>query len=201
MAAEPQHETVLDAGTARARLARVYAQALLEAALKVSPAAPDEVGDELAALAKEVAANPAVARFLSSPAVGKKAKAAALAPALAGRASDLLRGLVATLAANNRLDLLRGVEAAYRRILNDRAGRVPVKVTTAVPLTAAQAAELTDTLKAALRRDPVLSARVDPDILGGMVVQVGDSVVDTSVRTRLQSLRTLLLEKGTSHGN
>jgi F-type H+-transporting ATPase subunit delta len=201
MAAEPQHETVLDAGTARARLARVYAQALLDSALKVSPSAPDAVGDELTALVSELSANPAVARFLSSLAVGKKAKAAALAAALDGRASDLLRGFVGTLAANNRLDLLRGVEAAYRRILNERAGRVPVKVTTAVPLTNAQTADLTDTLKAALRREPVVSARVDPDILGGMIVQVGDSVVDTSVRSRLQSLRTLLLEKGTSHGN
>lgn len=201
MAAEAKHETVLDAGTARARLARVYAQALLDSALKVSPTAPNAVGDELTALATELAANPAIARFLNSAAVGKKAKAAALAAALEGRASDLLRGFVGVLAANNRLDLLRGVEAAYRRILDERAGRVPVKVTTAVPLADAQMAELTDTLKAALRREPVLSARVDPDILGGMVVQVGDSVVDTSVRTRLQSLRTLLLEKGTSHGN
>jgi F-type H+-transporting ATPase subunit delta len=201
MAAEPQHETVLDAGTARARLARVYAQALLDAALKVSPSAADAVGDELAQFVAEVATSARVAPFLNSLAVGKKAKAAALAPALHGRTSDLLRGLVGVLAANNRLDLLRGVDAAYRRILNERAGRVPVKVTTAVPLTAAQTAELTDTLKAALRREPVLSARVDPELLGGMIVQVGDSVVDTSVRSRLLSLRTLLLEKGTSHGN
>jgi F-type H+-transporting ATPase subunit delta len=201
MAAEPQHETVLDAGTARARLARVYAQALLDSALKVSPSAADAVGAELTQFVSEVATSPRVAPFLSSLAVGKKAKAAALAPALQGRTSDLLRGFVGVLASNNRLDLLRGVEAAYRRILNERAGRVPVRVTTAVPLTAAQTAELTDTLKAALRREPVLSARVDPDILGGMIVQVGDSVVDTSVRTRLLSLRTLLLEKGTSHGN
>jgi F-type H+-transporting ATPase subunit delta len=201
MTAEARHETVLDAGTARARLARVYAQALLDSALKVSPSAPDAVGDELTQFVTEVAANPAVARFLSSLAVGSKAKAAALAPALQGRVSDLLRGFVGVLAANNRLDLLRGVEAAYRRILDERAGRVPVKVTTAVPLTDAQKAELTGTLKAALTREPVVSARVDPDILGGMIVQVGDSVVDTSVRTRLLSLRTLLLEKGTSHGN
>ena len=50
-----------------------------------------------------------------------------------------------------------------------------------------------------LKQQPVLDVRVDPDLLGGMVVQVGDRVIDTSVRTRLQTLRTLLLDKGSSY--
>ena len=50
-----------------------------------------------------------------------------------------------------------------------------------------------------LKQQPVLDVRVDPDLLGGMIVQVGDRVIDTSVRTRLQTLRTLLLDKGSSY--
>jgi F-type H+-transporting ATPase subunit delta len=198
---ETTHETVLDAGAARSRLARVYAAALLVAADKSGPQAAEEVGAELTALVRATAGNPGVAAFLASPAVNKKQKAAALAPALQQHGSELLRGLVGTLANNSRLDLLRGVAAAFAQLLDDRSGRVRVKVTAAVPLTAAQTAALLTNLRTSLgNQEPVLDVRVDPDLLGGLVVQVGDAVVDTSVRSRLQSLRTLLLEKGTSNG-
>ncbi len=198
---ETKHETVLDAGTTRSRLARVYAEALLASSLKQSPNAADEVGTELTDFAKAVGESPGLGVFLGSPIVGKKARAALLATALAGRASISLRGLIAVLAKNNRLDLLRGIAQAYRALINERSGRVPVKITTAVPFTDEQKTKLTANLKDLLKQDPVLDVRVDPDLLGGLVIQVGDSVVDTSVRTRIQSLRTLLLDKGGSHGN
>jgi F-type H+-transporting ATPase subunit delta len=201
MAAETTHETVLDAGTTRSRLARVYAEALLASALKQSPETADVTGDELTGFVRAAAAAPDVAAFLASPAVGKKVKAAALASALKDNASDLLRGLIGVLGQNNRLGLLRNVAAAYRQLLNDRAGRVWVKVTAAVPLSDTQKAALSASLKDILSREPMLDVRVDPDLLGGLVVQVGDTVIDTSVRSRLQSLRTLLLDGGTSHGN
>ena len=57
-----------------------------------------------------------------------------------------------------------------------------------------QRTALSSTLTDILKQQPILAVRVDPDLLGGMIVQIGDRVIDTSVRTRLQSLRTLLLE-------
>ncbi|AWM39682.1 ATP synthase subunit delta [Gemmata obscuriglobus] len=198
---EVKHETVLDAGTTKSRLARVYAEALLASAQQVSPAAPTELAAELTAFVDAVGADATVANMLVSPVVGKKVRAAALETALSDRASRTLRGLIATLQQNNRLALLRPVAAAYRRLIAEQAGQVPVKITAAVPLTDDQMAKLTENLKKLLKQDPVLNVRVDPDLLGGLVVQVGDSVVDTSVRTRLQTLRTLLLDKGGSHGN
>ncbi|MDY3556374.1 F0F1 ATP synthase subunit delta [Gemmata sp. JC717] len=198
---EVKHETVLDAGTTKSRLARVYAEALLASAQQVSPAAPAELAAELTAFVDAVGADPTVANMLISPVVGKKVRAAALEAALGDRVSRPLRGLIATLQQNNRLALLRPVAAAYRRLIAEQAGQVPVKITAAAPLTDDQTAKLTENLKKLLKQDPVLNVRVDPDLLGGLVVQVGDSVVDTSVRTRLQTLRTLLLDKGGSHGN
>lgn len=189
---EAKHETVLDAGTARARLARVYAEALLAAAEKESPRRPGEVGAELAEFVRGVVSHPDVASFLTSPAVGRKAKTAAITSALKG-ASELLRGLVGVLTQNNRLDLLRGVAAAYQQLLDQRAGRVPVKVTAALELTDEERNRLAENLRAVLRREPVLNVLVDPDLLGGLVVQVGDTVIDTSVRSRLHSLRSILL--------
>ncbi len=193
--AEAIHETVLDTGTTQSRLARVYAEALLASAAKQSANA-DALADELTAFVKALGGNAGASAFLASPAVGKKAKSAALAPALKDHASDLLRGLVGVLAQNNRLDLLRGVATAFRQLLDDRAGRVRVKVTAAVPLSDAQKSELSTNLKTILgNQEPVLDVRIDPDLLGGLVVQVGDSVIDTSVRSRLLSLRSLLLAR------
>src|SRR5262249_20974950 len=133
--AETTHQTVLDTGTRQSRLAHVYAEALLRAALQVSTQAPIDLGAEVLQLRRSLIEHPEVAEFLASPALGKKGKLAFLEPALAGRASDLLRGLIETLWKNNRLNLFRNVVAAYLQILDERAGRAQVKVTAAVPLT------------------------------------------------------------------
>jgi F-type H+-transporting ATPase subunit delta len=187
------HDTVLDAGSIKSRLAKVYAEGLLAAARQKNSV--EETGEDLSRFVSEVLNNaPDIQKFLSSPVVGKKAKIAALEAALPGRVSDLLRGLLTVLARNSRLGLLRGVEAAYRRLLDDRAGIVVVKVTSAVDLSHQQQEALTNTLSKKLKQKPVLAIRVDPDLLGGLVVQVGDRVFDTSVRTRLQTLRSRLLE-------
>jgi F-type H+-transporting ATPase subunit delta len=194
-----KHEHVLQAGSAKARAAKIYAEALLLTAAKQN--AVEDVGGELNSFVTEVLDKaPAVGAFLSNPAIGKKVKAAALEAALPGHASELLRGLFATLAKNSRLDLIRGIAAAYRKRLDERAGRVRVKVTAAADLSDAQRGALTATLSDLLKKQPVLDVRVDPDLLGGLVVQVGDRVIDTSVRTRLQTLRNLLLDKGGSYG-
>ena len=199
MAYTDAHETVLQAGSARARIAGVYAEALLAAVLKEG-ASPDAVGDELGSFVSGVlGGNPTVAEYLASPAVGRNAKTVALDAALSGRASELLRGLLAVLARYGRLDLVPGVAAAYRRLLDDRAGRVRVRVTSAAELSDEQRRSLSGKLAEMLKKEPVLDVRVDPALLGGMIVQVGDRVIDTSVRSRLQTIRTLLLDKGSSY--
>ena len=91
-----KHETVLDVGSIQARLAKVYAEALLAAAARQD--AVESAGDDLDAFVRDVLdANPGVAEFLGSPAVGRKAKESALDAALTGQAPDLIRGLFAVL--------------------------------------------------------------------------------------------------------
>lgn len=194
-----EHEHVLQAGSARARIAKLYAEALLVTA---PASALEPIATELDSFVAEVFDKDSqVEGFLASPAIGKKVKLAVLDRALPGHASNIVRGLFATLARNGRLDLVRGIAATYRQLLDEREGRVRVKVTTAAGLSDAQRGTLAETLSRMLKKTPVLDVRVEPDILGGMVVQVGDRVIDTSVRTRLQTLRSLLLDKGISHGN
>lgn len=187
------HDHVLQAGSVKSRLAKVYAESLLAVASQRQ--AVEAVGNELDALVRDVlAAAPEVEAFLASPIVGRKAKAAALEAALPGRVSDLLRGFLGTLARNSRLDLIRGIAAAYHHLLVERSGQVPVKVTSAMELTDLQRAALTHTLTDIMKGQPVLTVRIDPELIGGLIVQIGDRVIDTSVRTRLRSIKGRLME-------
>ena len=108
---EAKHDTVLEAGSVKSRLAKVYAEALLAAAQKQN--AVEATGDELTHFVGDVFDEaPEIEWFLSSPVIGKKAKTSTLENALPGRVSEILRGLFAVLTRNGRLDLLRGVSAA-----------------------------------------------------------------------------------------
>lgn len=195
--ADATHDTVLEATGARARLARVYAEALL--ALAEEQNAADDIGGELNTVAAEVIGkNPAVAAFLDNPAITPKTKLPVLGAAF-GSASDLFKKFLDVLTRNNRLGLLRDVAAAYQGIRDRQAGRVRVLVRAAKPLADDQKAELQKTLASKLDKEPILSVRVEPELLGGLIVQVGDRVYDSSVRTRLDSLRNTLMTSG-SHG-
>jgi F-type H+-transporting ATPase subunit delta len=194
---EAAHENVLTANVRQSRIARVYAEALLALASRENRA--DEVGAELNGLLNDVLGrNPTVAAFFASPAVTRRTREPVLAAALEGHVSLLVRNFIGVLNQNNRLDLLKGVAAAYRDLLDRQAGRVRVLVRSAAPLADDQQRELREILTASLRKEPVLDLRTDPDLLGGMVVQIGDKVYDGSVRTRLEALRTQLTARGTN---
>jgi F-type H+-transporting ATPase subunit delta len=190
-----EHENVLTANVRQARIARVYVESLLPAAERGGD--PEGLGDELDSLVREViGGHPDVAAFFNSPALTRRARGPVLAAALKEAASPLLRKFVGVLNQNNRLDLLPAIAAAYREALDERAGRVRVRVRSAAPLGDAERDELRRALAAALGKEPHLSVRVEPELLGGLMIQVGDRVYDSTVRSRLESLRTQLLARG-----
>jgi F-type H+-transporting ATPase subunit delta len=192
-----EHEHVLSANVRQARIARVYAESLLAVATEQGQA--EAIGDEMEAMVRDVLdPNPQVAAFLGFPAISRRRRGPILEAALKGNVSPLLERFIEVLNQNNRLNFFRSVVAAYRDLLDERAGRVRVVVRSAVPLTADQQAELRKTLAASLKKEPVLALRTEPELLGGMVVQVGDKVYDTSVRTRLDALRAQLISRGTN---
>jgi F-type H+-transporting ATPase subunit delta len=184
------HATVMDVG--EQRVARVYADALLNAA---GPNAGD-VMDELDALLSQVLqADPRLFVFLASAAISRGLKAKALRDALTGRASLVLLNFLLVLNDHDRLDLLRGIAQAGREQFDQRSGRMRVSVRSAVALPDDQRARLQQELRGMFKREPVLDAQVDPELLGGLVVRVGDWVLDDSVRTRLQTLCKQLIER------
>jgi F-type H+-transporting ATPase subunit delta len=194
MAAHEQvrHETVLDDSTRQ--VARAYAEALYNAADKRHLAA--EVLGELDALVDEVfRRHPGLELFLASPAVGRKRKEEALRQAFAGRADEVFVNFLLVLNRHDRLGLLRAVAGAYRDLHDRRTNRMHVRVDSAVPLGDDEQERLRQELRETFRREPVLHPRVDPDLLGGLVVRIEDWLYDASVRSRLEYIRDQLIER------
>ncbi|MBL8584863.1 MAG: F0F1 ATP synthase subunit delta [Rhizobiaceae bacterium] len=111
---------------------------------------------------------------------------------IAGLAGNFLR----VVAQNRRLFSVPAMITAFRRIAAEGRGEVAAKVTTAHALTAEQERELKDTLKAIAGKAVTLSVSVDPSLLGGLIVQMGSRQIDTSLKTKLNSLKLALKEVG-----
>lgn len=185
------HWSTADVGSQR--VARLYAEALLNAAQKRQQA--DEVLAELEALVGDVLkADPQLAEFFASRAIGRDRKVQLIQSVFGGRVSDVFLDFLLVLNQHDRLDLLRPILEAAREICDERAGRMRVLVETAVPLPDDQRDRLRQELSHSFRREPLLETRVDPDLLGGLVVRVGDWLYDASVRTQLDNLRNQLIQ-------
>jgi F-type H+-transporting ATPase subunit delta len=183
-----------DEPTAYRRLARIYAESLLNVALKRNQV--DAAGAELNSIVNDLfQAAPSVETLLESPAVKRSAKEEILKKAFQGQLSDLVFDFISVLNHHDRLGLLRIIRTAYHEILDDRAKRVRVRVRSAVALSQNQQKQLGDTIRKQTGLEPVFEQSVEPEILGGMILQVGDDVYDSSVRTRIESLRNQLLAR------
>jgi F-type H+-transporting ATPase subunit delta len=175
------------------RVARVYAEALYDEAQKNNALA--SVLEELQSLTREVMGTDTVLRsFFSGGVVGRDRREAALSKALKGQVSDVVLNFILVLNKHERLELLQPVIAVYTALLEDRTGKVRVSVQTAAPLPEDQRSRLVSQLRELTKREPLLEEKVDPDLLGGLVVQVGDWRYDASVRHQLEIIRNQLIE-------
>jgi len=176
------------------RIAKVYAEALLNAAQKQGQA--EQVLSELESLIVDVfPAEPNFEAFLSSGAIGRDRKAPIIQDVFGPRSSEVFTNFLLVLNHRGRLDLLRPIVVAARDLADERARRVRVRVRSAVPLPEDQRDRLRADLRTSLGLEPILVADVDPEILGGLIVQVGDWQYDSSVRTQLNTLRNQLIER------
>jgi F-type H+-transporting ATPase subunit delta len=175
-------------------IARVYAEALLIEAGKRNVV--DEIAEQMDVLVNKVArADPLLANFFLGGVAGREHRKHALTKALEGRVNPLLLNFLLVLNDHERVYLLRAVLMVYRDMLEERANKVRVRVRSAVPLPDDQRERLLGQLRELTRKEPVLDAGVDPDLLGGLVVQIGDWRYDASVRHQLESIRNQLIER------
>jgi F-type H+-transporting ATPase subunit delta len=132
-------------------------------------------------------------RLLSSPAFAAEDKAKALlALAESAKLDPTTRKFLGLMAKNGRASAIPGAITAFEALAAAERGAVSAEVTTAIKLTAPQQAGLKAALRQALGKDPEISTRVDPSILGGIKVRVGSRLYDASLRSRLDSLRFAL---------
>ncbi|GAA0608251.1 F0F1 ATP synthase subunit delta [Paenochrobactrum glaciei] len=108
----------------------------------------------------------------------------------------LVGNLLRVVARNRRLFVMPGIIAAFRNIAAEHRGEVSADVVSAYELTTAQQNELKATLKSVAGKDVAINVTVDPSILGGLIVKMGSRQIDTSLRTKLSSLKLALKEVG-----
>ena len=172
-------------------IAERYATALYDLADEAK--ALDAVAEDLRRLKGLIDGSPDLRRFLRSPLIDRQAQTKGMQAVLAAaKTSDLLRRFVGVVGGNRRLFALPGMIDAFLRQLAKRRGEVTVHVASAKPLSAEQNAALTDALKQAVGPKINIEAKVEPDLIGGLVVRVGSRMVDTSIRSQLQKLRRAL---------
>jgi F-type H+-transporting ATPase subunit delta len=188
------HPTVLD--TSVVQLARVYAVALMKAVAKANQA--DAVIEEYESFLHDVIdRNPQFETVLNSSIIARADKGATIRKTFEGRASTIFLNFLLVLNDHGRLNLLRSVLQQLKSIRDEALGLVPVYVRAAVPLTTNDENTLRDRLTAVVAGQPVIHSEVDPSLLGGLVIRVGDTVYDGSVRTRLRRLHEQLIQRST----
>jgi F-type H+-transporting ATPase subunit delta len=178
-------------------LSRTYAEALVNVAEKSEQA--EEILEELDAIRAFVATSlPTFALMMGSPLRSAAEKDKVIVKAFEGRVSPTSSRFLRVLNRHGRLELLGAILGTARTIWERRQSRFTVTVRSVVPLSPAQQESLSLKLSQALSAKPILRLEVDPALIGGLVVQVGDDVYDASVRKRLEQVRNRLFE-GTTH--
>ena len=173
-------------------IARRYAQALFLAARKKD--AVDRVAQDLASVNKaDAAMNDRLRLFLEAPQVPTDQKIEVVEKGLGPSVHRLVIEFFKLIINKKRLFRMRDIAEEFGRLVEEHQGIVRARVTSAVPLTDSELTALVASLEQSLSKKVKVDAHVDPEILGGLVVKVGDRIADQSVTTLLAELREQLL--------
>lgn len=171
-----------------------YAAALLEVAR--AEGALERVGDELFAIARAIESSGELRGSLADPALPTERKAAIVGEIIGRGTAPVTRSLVDFLVRVGRARELPAIADRLVEKIAAEQGRAVAQVRTAVELDADTVRRLEESLSRATGRAVQVKAIVDPSVLGGVVAQIGDTVIDGSVRRRLDSLRQKLETRG-----
>ena len=176
------------------KVGEVYARALVAAAEHAGQTV--EVLDELDAIVSEVFVQfPKFETVLASLLVSPEEKAVVLDRVFAAQISRLLLNFLKVVSRHGRLDCLRAIRHQARILYEELQGQARVRLTTAAAVDPRQAERIAAALGAALGQRPILETRVDPALIGGAVLRIGDTVYDGSVANQLQSIRQQMIER------
>jgi ATP synthase F1 delta subunit len=167
-------------------IAAVYARSLFEVAKEQDKL--DEIRDQLGEFADALADSHELQVFFFSPYFSTQEKEEGLSKAVTG-ADPAFENFLRLLIENHRMPVVFRVRRAFEALWREENKLLPVQITSAVELDAKTVESIGDKIGEQTGRKIDLSAAVEPDILGGIVVRVGNSVLDASIRNRLEQLR------------
>jgi F-type H+-transporting ATPase subunit delta len=174
-----------------ATMAGRYAAALFE--LAKDQRQLDQVERDLTGLAQMLDASGDLRRLVLSPVITTDDQAKAFNAILAkAGVAGLVGNFVNLIVRNRRLFALRDMIQAFRALLARERGEVNADVTSAHPLTSEQMQALADSLRISIGKNVRIETRVDPNLLGGLVVKVGSRMIDSSLRTKLNNLKVVM---------
>lgn len=169
------------------QVGEVYARALLAS---VPSQDADAIVDEFESLVRDVLdRNHKLETVLANPKMPVESKWELLDRVFAGRMSVKLLTFMKVVARRHRLNAIRAIQRAATKLRDEAAGRIQVQVTVPQPLNDGERSSLVERLKTVFKKDVRMDISVDPSILGGLVIRVGDTVFDGSINGQLQSLR------------
>jgi F-type H+-transporting ATPase subunit delta len=169
--------------------AKRYARAIFELAQEEGQV---EVWAERLAQVRAACSVPEAQQILDNPTISVEGRQEAITLVLGDRADRETVNLARLLVESGRVDQVGAIAEEYALLGDEAAGRVRASATTAVELTEAERRRLAAALSSRLGKEVRLTTRVVPAILGGLVVQTGDRLIDASLATRLQQLRRRL---------
>lgn len=176
---------------------RIFAQSLFDLAEKQGGrAALDEIADELEQIAEQTGRDPQMREFFNSKVITGADKERVLATAFKDRVNPLIYQFVVVLARRERIDRFRRIVAAFDQMMQEKFGIVEVDVFTRYPLEKSEIDAIRAKLQAAMKREPVVHAYTDENMIGGIKIQVGDKLLDASVDAQLRHMQQRLLEQG-----
>ena len=176
-----------NSGGIQASLSGRYALALFELARDNNQL--DSVAQSLATIRAALGESEDFRKLMTSPVIGREASAKAMAALAAQMGIDpLTTKFLGVLAQARRLPQLAAAIRAFETLLSQHRGEARAEVVSAHPLTKTQVTALAKSLKARVGRDVAVDTKVDPAILGGLVVKIGSQMIDSSIRTRLNTL-------------
>jgi F-type H+-transporting ATPase subunit delta len=176
------------------QVAAVYAEALFVASDEA--AAADAVLAEFDSLVADVlTAQPKFEEVLASALISHDEKVGILDRTLGSSASPLMLNFLKVVSRHGRLDCLRAIHHQLHAVYDKARGRVPVELITAAPVSEAEALTLAKTLGGVIPGEPVIRRRIDPELIGGAVVRVGDTVYDGSIARRLENVRQQMIDR------
>ncbi len=175
--------------TERTTLARPYAEAVYRIAHEGKSLKP---WSEMLQLAAAVAADPQVAALTDNPRVPRERFVAFFLDVCGKRLDKDAANFIRLLSENHRLILLSEIATLYETLRAQAESRVEAEVVSASAVSATQLKDIAAALKQRLGRDIDLSTRIDPALIGGIVIRAGDLVIDGSVQGKLRALATHL---------